>query len=97
MSMINGTYRNGQVTLDEKVNWPEGKRVHILDEIPEFEFRQEDDDLQDPEEIQRIVDLMKSFEPMFTSPEEEKQFLDALAWSKENNLKMMKKEWGLDS
>lgn len=67
-----GTYRNGRVCPDERVDWPEGTRVD-LEAKPGQEKGglSEDDGPATPEKIAALLARMDEGEPLEMTPEEE--------------------------
>jgi hypothetical protein len=84
MNGINATYRNGQIVLDEPVDWPEGKRLRV-EPVTEEETVgiREEDWPTDPEGIARHLALMDRIEPLEMTPEEEAEWQAARKAQKE--------------
>jgi hypothetical protein len=84
MNVIHGTWKNGQILLDEPADWPEGCRVVIEPAaretsigIPEEEWP------TDPEGIARLLAQMDAIEPLLMTPQEEAEWAAALQAQKE--------------
>jgi hypothetical protein len=71
MHAIKGKFRNGQIVLTEKADWPEETEVLVepVSATPTLGIREEDWPT-DPEGIARHLALIDSLEP-FLTPEEE--------------------------
>ena len=84
MTALTGTWKNGQIVLDEPADWPEGCRVFI-EPIPEGEALgiREEDWPTDPEGIARHLALMDQIEPLKMTPEEEAEWQAARKAQKE--------------
>jgi len=72
MTVIEGTYKNGQVILDAATSWPEGSRVRIellpaADGLGMTEEEQGDD----PESIARWLAEFEAIPPLQMTGEEE--------------------------
>jgi hypothetical protein len=78
MNAIKGTFKNGQIVLNEPANWPEGTQV-LIEPVPGpgangmTEVEQGDD----PESLARWLRWYDSLEPLLMTPEEE---ADWKAW-----------------
>jgi hypothetical protein len=78
METIKATWKNGQVVLDHMVNWPEGRRLLVLESPPpDMDFMTEEEQSDDPEAIQKWIDDLRAIPPLSLHPDEE---ADLLAW-----------------
>jgi hypothetical protein len=84
VSAIKGTYKNGQIVLDEVADWPEGSRVvveRVGEEgtigIPEEAWT------DSPEAIAEWLGWYDSLEPLILTPEEETEWQAARQAQKE--------------
>ena len=69
MHTVKATWKNGHVVPDEPVNWPEGRRLVVLEEpIAEVEFMTEGEQTDDPASIQRWIDELRSIPPLPMTP-----------------------------
>jgi hypothetical protein len=96
LPQITGTYRSGRVELDEKVDWPDGTRVSVIDYDPGDELLNEDDWPDTPENRAEMLRRFDAMQPVMT-PEEQAEFEAILAESKRFNKEAMRKQMGLDS
>jgi hypothetical protein len=77
---LNGTWKNGQIVLDEPADWPEGCRVVV---IPREAHREdwlgitEEEWPKTPEALADWLKWLDSIEPIEMTPEEE---ADWFAW-----------------
>lgn len=81
---LTGTWRNGQVVLDEPADWPEGARITLTPErqdVPPFGMREEDWS-DTPEAIAEWLDWYDNLEPLEMTPEEEARWQEARAAQK---------------
>jgi hypothetical protein len=77
---LTGTWKDGQIQLDQPVDWPEGRRVVITpQETQEGEWLgiTEEEWPRTPEALADWLKWLDSIEPIEMTPEEE---ADALAW-----------------
>jgi hypothetical protein len=74
-----GTWKNGQVVLDEPADWPEGCRLQVAPILRPSEPIGIPDDQwpRDPQGIAELLKRMDQIEPFEMTPEEE---ADWLAW-----------------
>ena len=85
MKAIMGTVHNGQIVVDQPVEWPEGCRVIIEPAAREKALGiREEDWPTDPEGIARLLTLMDQIEPIEMTPEEQ------AAWEADRKTR---KEW----
>ena len=69
MQSLKATWQNGQLVFDEKPDWPEGKRVEVIDAEPadhNFQFMTEEEQGDDPESIQRWIERVRAIPPMIS-------------------------------
>lgn len=78
MHAINGTYRNGQIILAQKADWPEDTKVRVepMREKPTLGIRDEDWPT-DPEGIAQLLALIDSFEPVEMTAEAAAEYQSA--------------------
>ncbi|MBY0459207.1 MAG: hypothetical protein K2V38_17900 [Gemmataceae bacterium] len=95
MSAIRGTIRNGQVVLDNPVDWPEGTRVEfVATEREEFVGvgMREDEQGDDPESIARWLAAFDAIPVAATAPSDDPA---VTAWQKamrDHNREAMRKQ-----
>ena len=93
MSIVRGTWKNGQIFPDGPVTWREGSRLVIREQSPaEIEFLTEEEQRDDPEAIQQWIDDLRAIPPVPLTPEQE---ADLLVWrrkSKEFNLEAVRRQ-----
>jgi hypothetical protein len=78
MNTIKATWKNGQVVLDSNADWPEGRRLVVLeDRAAGIEFMTEDEQSDDPIAIQRWIDELHALPAV---PENIFQEAEQLAW-----------------
>ncbi len=75
MNRVTGTYRNGNVALDQPVDWPEG--THVVCEYgaqtEHVDFYFDGSPWEDtPEAVQRWVEWFDALEPVLTGQELER-------------------------
>src|SRR5229473_919351 len=72
MKVMNATYKNGQVVLDEPADWPDGCRLLVEPALEEESLGIREEDWSDtPEAIADWLRWYDSLEPLEMSPEEE--------------------------
>jgi hypothetical protein len=70
-----GTWKNGQVLLDEPADWPEGCRVVVTpEESSEVHGMTEDEQSNDPEAIARWLSAFDAIPPWQMTGEEEAEW-----------------------
>jgi hypothetical protein len=74
VNTIKGTFKNGEVVLDDLPDWPEGCRLRIA---PDTTNRTEDDSEETPEQIEEWLRWYHTLEPLEFTAEEE---ADLTAW-----------------
>ena len=105
MSTAHATYHDGQLVLDEPVDWPSGTRTVVVPEneyqatatrhkdSPEPEFIERDEDWpKTPEEIADLLAWFDSREQVL-SDEAYAELNAELKRSKEEQIELMKKNW----
>ena len=86
MNAIKGKYRNGQIILEEKADWPEDTEV-LVEPVIEPEVGMREDDWSDsPEAIADWIRWYDSLDPLIMTPEEEAAWKQALQEQKEFDL-----------
>ena len=95
MNAAHATYQNGQLMLDEPVDWPSGTRAVVVPETvatePDFILRDEDWP-STPEQIAEWLAWFDSREPVMT-PEEQARFEAELKASKAEQIELVKRSW----
>jgi hypothetical protein len=76
---LRGTWKSGQVVLDEPADWPEGCKLRVVPiRQPAEQIGIPDDEWpRDPQGIAELLKRMDQIEPFEMTPEEE---ADWLAW-----------------
>ena len=87
MHAIKGKYRNGQIVLAEKADWPENIDVVVEPVSPEKTLGIRDEDWPtDPEGLAKLLALMDSIEPFEMTPAEEAEWRAARQERREYDL-----------
>jgi hypothetical protein len=73
MHAIIGEYRDGQVFLAGKADWPEHSKVRV-EPVEETIGMREEDWPTDPAGIARLLQLINSLEPLEMTPQEEAEW-----------------------
>ena len=98
MSTVKATWKNGQVQLDQPVDWPEGRRLVVAaDSGEDIDFMTEEEQSDDPEAIERWIAELRALPAPTMTPEEE---ADLMAWRKkvkEFNLEAMRRQMQEDT
>ena len=93
MSAVRATWKEGQVLLDNPGDWPEGRRLMVVEEpIADIVFMTEAEQSDDPEAIERWIAELEAL-PALTMTEE--QEAEMIAWrkkEKEFNLRAARQE-----
>jgi hypothetical protein len=93
MNAIKATWKHGQIVPDEPVDWPEGHRLLVQeDSFSEIEFMNENEQSDDPMEIQKWIDDLRSIPPLPMTPEEESELMAWRQQVKEFNLEAVRKQ-----
>ena len=93
MSTIKATWRNGQVLLDDRVDWPEGRRLVVREDDPAVvEFMTEEEQSDDPEAVERWIAEMRATPPLPMTPEQEAEMIAWRAKAKEFNLEAVRRQ-----
>jgi hypothetical protein len=72
---VKGIYKNGQVILDERANWPDGSRVLVEPMQAEDTWGiREEDWPTSPEEVARHLALMDRIQPLDMTPAEQAEW-----------------------
>jgi hypothetical protein len=72
---LTGTWKDGQVLLDETADWPEGCRIVVIpEESPEVYGMPEEEQSDDPEAIARWLAAFDAIPPWQMSTEEEAEW-----------------------
>jgi hypothetical protein len=86
------TLRNGQVELDETVDWAEGTRLEVSPTPPKLGLG-ESEWPKTPEERAAWVEWLNSLEPFDMTPEELAAFEAGLKASKEKQKALLRQSW----
>ena len=96
MNAAHATYQNGQLMLDEPVDWPSGTRAVVVPETaaakPDFILRDEDWP-STPAEIAELLAWFDAREPLIFSPEEQAAWEATRQQEKAVQIELMKKSW----
>ena len=97
MSAIRGTIREGKVVFENPPNWPEGKKVFVVDpepaeREPELTMLTEEEQGDDPESIAAWLAWFDSLEPLVMSPEEEAGLQEWKAKMKAFNVEAVRRQ-----
>src|SRR5439155_12632803 len=93
MSTIKATWKNGQVLLDNGVDWPEGRRLVVTEERPaDIEFMSEDEQSDDPEAIERWIQELQALPALTMTPEQEAEMIAWRKKVKEFNLEAVRRQ-----
>ncbi len=100
MNIAHATYHDGQLQLDEPVDWPSGTRAVVVPETtesgtdsPETDFILRDEDWPStPEALGEWMEWCRSREPVM-SLEDQDQFEAALKASKAEQIELMRQVW----
>lgn len=71
MSAMTARWVNGQVVLDGRADWPEGRRLVVREEPADLVFMTEDEQGDDPESIRQWIEDLESIPPVPTTPAED--------------------------
>jgi len=87
VDLMTGTYRGGKVELDSAVDWPDGVRVAVLP--PQQRVGLSEAEWMDtPEQRQRLLERMSTFEPVEFTPEDEAEIAAAREAVKQVTIEM---------
>lgn len=93
MSPINGTYKQGRVTLDGPVDWPDGVRVRIEPSPEEAHLGLSEADWPNtPEGIAQLLARMDAVEPLELTPEDEAEIAAARAEVKRVTIEAVRRQ-----
>jgi hypothetical protein len=93
MNSIKATWVNGQVVLDRNVNWPEGRRLLVLEEpIPQIDFMTEGEQSDDPEAVEAWIDELRAIPAVPHTPAEEAERLGWQEKMKAHNLDAVRQQ-----
>lgn len=93
MSAVKATWKNGQIVPDQPVNWPEGARLEIRQELPaEIHFMTEEEQADAPEAIQQWIDELRAIPPLPLTPEHEAEMIGWSQKAKEFNLQAVRRQ-----
>lgn len=102
METVLGTYRDGQITLERPVDWPNGAALEVrlgASVSTSFHAQQEERCVDGskppctPEEIEEWLKWFDSIEPLGMSPEEEARLEADREEFNEFNKQAMRKQW----
>jgi hypothetical protein len=85
MQAIIGEYRDGQVFLAGKADWPEHTKVRV-EPVEETTGIRDEDWPTDPAGIARLLQLIDSLEPLEMTPQEEAEWKAAVRAQNEYTL-----------
>ena len=98
MSALEGTYRQGHIVLDQRVDWAEGTRV-IVERRSEHGLLEgvwpDDGSPEGQAEILRRMEALATAEPLELTPEEETEIVSAREVVRQATLEAVRKEMGL--
>lgn len=93
MSIVKATWKNGRIVPDEPVNWQEGSRLIIREELPaEVHFMTEEEQADDAEAIQRWIAELQAIPPLPMTAEQEAEMLAWRQNAKEFNLEAVRRQ-----
>lgn len=101
MNTAHATYHDGQLQLDEPVDWPSGTRAVVVRETseqsgdssePDFILRDEDWP-STPEALQELLKWFDSREPLCFTPEEQAEWETVRQRDKAIQMELTKKNW----
>ena len=101
MNTAHATYHDGQLTLDEPVDWPSGTRAVVVPETSEqncdsseSDFNLSDDDRPStPEEIAELLAWFDSRDPLCFTPEEQAEWEASRQRDKAIQIELTRKNW----
>jgi hypothetical protein len=95
MNAITGTWKNGQIVLDEPAHWPEGSRV-VIEPTPRTEDvgMTEEGQGDDPESIARWLAEFDAIPPWEITMEEETRWQADRQAVKDYTIAKMKQRFG---
>jgi predicted DNA-binding antitoxin AbrB/MazE fold protein len=94
--VVKGTYRDGLVELNQKVDCPNGTPVKVVIESDMPEMMREEDFPTTPEGIEALARAVESFDPVEFSPEDEAEIAAARAAVREVTLAAVRRKMGLE-
>ena len=93
MSAITATWKNGQVLLDRQVDWPDGRRLLVMeDRSAEVEFMSEEEQSDDPEAIERWIEELQPLPALVMAPKDEAELIAWRKKVKEFNLEAVRRQ-----
>jgi hypothetical protein len=92
MSAIKATWQNGQVLLDGAPDWPDGRRLIVIEERPaDIEFMTEDEQSDDSDAIERWIEHLRALPAVTMMPEQESEMIAWRKKAKEFNLQAVRR------
>ena len=96
MNAAHATYHDGQLVLDEPVDWPSGTRAVVVPETvaaePDFNLRNEDRP-STPAELAELRAWFDAREPLVFTPEEQAAWEATRQQEKAVQIELMTKSW----
>lgn len=94
MSSIRGTFRRGQVELDQTINWDDGLRVAVTPLVPEWGLAESD--WADTQSTRgKLLSLLDAIEPLELMPEEESEIGEARAAIRDASVRAVRHRMGM--
>ncbi len=93
MSAIRATWKNGQILLDRPVNWPDGRRLVVMEECAApIEFITEEEQSDDPAAIERWIEEVNALPALTMTPEQEAEMNAWRKKAKDFNLQAVRRQ-----
>ncbi len=93
MSAIKATWLNGQVLLDSRADWPDGRRLLVSEDRPDdIDFMTEDEQTDDTETIERWIKELQALPALTMTPQQEAELTAWRKKVKEHNLQAMRRQ-----
>ena len=90
---IKATWKNGQVQLDVRADWPEGRRLVVAEDcLADVDFMTEEQQSDDPAEIERWIAELQALPGVTMTAEEEADLLEWRRKAKEFNVDAMRRQ-----
>lgn len=96
MTIVQGTYRDGCVELDDPVAWAEGRRVSVAID-PDSLGLSEAEWPTDGESLFKLMELIDSFEPVELTAADDVEIEAARSAVREKSLSAVREQMGLTS
>jgi hypothetical protein len=93
VSAVKATWKNGQVVLEGKAEWPEGRQLVVL-EAPggEIVFLTEEEQSDSPQAVQEWIDDLRAIPPLPMTPVQDAEMHDWSRKSKEFNIEAVRRQ-----